>query len=241
MMDLAPAALAAMIDHTFLKADGDAAPIERLCAEARQYGFAAVIVNPAEIEHCVARLAGSRVRVGATVGFPLGQNTTEAKLFETRDAIARGAGEIDMVINQRELRQGHLDPVQREIEGLVALCRPAGVTSKVILECCNLTDPEKVAACRIARQAGCDFVKTSTGTAGGGATVADIRLMRNTVGPEMGVKAAGGIRTLQAAIAMIRAGATRIGTSNGVNLVEELIQGGDARLRACLAEAGDEA
>lgn len=235
---LTPATLAGMIDHTFLKPDGDAAPIEKLCAEARKYGFVMVAINPAEVERCTVLLAGSRVRVGAAIGFPLGQNTTDVKLFEIGDAIARGAGEIDMVINQRELRMGNLGLVRREIEGMVALCRPKKVISKVILECCNLTDQEKVAACLIAREAGCDFVKTSTGLASGGATVADIRLMRETVGPDMGVKASGGVRTLQATVAMIRAGATRIGTSSGVGIVEELIHGGAARLGACLEEPG---
>ena len=230
---ITPASLAAMIDHTFLGASGDAGPIEKLCAEAREYGFAMVAIHPAEIERCVALLRGSSVRVGAAIGFPLGQNTREVKWFETRDAIARGAGEIDMVINQRALRMGDVDLVGSEIAGMAETCRQAGVISKVILECCNLTDDEKIAVCRMAREAGCNFVKTSTGMAAAGARVEDIRLMRDTVGPDMGVKAAGGVRTLEAAVAMIRAGANRIGTSGGVAIVEELTQGGPARLQAC--------
>ena len=212
--------LAGMIDHTFLKPFGTAENIEKLCAEARKYEFAMVAFNPAEVETCVKLLEGSPVRVGAAIGFPLGQTTTECKAFETRDAIAKGATEIDTVINVRALQKGRLDIVKKEIEEMVAICRPAGVICKVILETCYLSDAEKETVCRIAKEAGVDFVKTSTGFGTAGATVEDVALMRRVVGPEIGVKAAGGIRDLDTALAMIKAGATRIGTSSGVTIVE---------------------
>ncbi len=212
--------LAGMIDHTFLKPFGTAENIEKLCAEARKYEFAMVAINPAEVETCVKLLEGSPVRVGAAIGFPLGQTTTECKAFETRDAIAKSATEIDTVINVRALQKGRLDIVKKEIEEMVAICRPAGVICKVILETCYLSDAEKETVCRIAKEAGVDFVKTSTGFGTAGATVEDVALMRRVVGPEIGVKAAGGIRDLDTALAMIKAGATRIGTSSGVTIVE---------------------
>ena len=212
--------LAGMIDHTFLKPFGTAENIEKLCAEARKYEFAMVAINPAEVETCVKLLEGSPVRVGAAIGFPLGQTTTECKAFETRDAIAKGATEIDTVINVRALQKGRLDIVKKEIEEMVAIGRPAGVICKVILETCYLSDAEKETVCRIAKEAGVDFVKTSTGFGTAGATVEDVALMRRVVGPEIGVKAAGGIRDLDTALAMIKAGATRIGTSSGVTIVE---------------------
>lgn len=212
--------LAGMIDHTFLKPFGTAENIEKLCAEARKYEFAMVAINPAEVETCVKLLEGSPVRVGAAIGFPLGQTTTECKAFETRNAIAKGATEIDTVINVRALQKGRLDIVKKEIEEMVAICRPAGVICKVILETCYLSDAEKETVCRIAKEAGVDFVKTSTGFGTAGATVEDVALMRRVVGPEIGVKAAGGIRDLDTALAMIKAGATRIGTSSGVTIVE---------------------
>lgn len=212
--------LAGMIDHTFLKPFGTAENIEKLCDEARKYEFAMVAINPAEVETCVKLLEGSPVRVGAAIGFPLGQTTTECKAFETRDAIAKGATEIDTVINVRALQKGRLDIVKKEIEEMVAICRPAGVICKVILETCYLSDAEKETVCRIAKEAGVDFVKTSTGFGTAGATVEDVTLMRRVVGPEIGVKAAGGIRDLDTALAMIKAGATRIGTSSGVTIVE---------------------
>lgn len=212
--------LAGMIDHTFLKPFGTAENMEKLCAEARKYEFAMVAINPAEVETCVKLLEGSPVRVGAAIGFPLGQTTTECKAFETRDAIAKGATEIDTVINVRALQKDRLDIVKKEIEEMVAICRPAGVICKVILETCYLSDTEKETVCRIAKEAGVDFVKTSTGFGTAGATVEDVALMRRVVGPEIGVKAAGGIRDLDTVLAMIKAGATRIGTSSGVTIVE---------------------
>ncbi len=219
---LTPVSLAAMIDHTYLKAYGTPADIERLCQEARQCRFAMVAVNPAEVVTCVRLLEGSGVRVGAAVGFPLGQKTSATKAFEIRDAIAQGAGEIDMVINIRALQAGNLELVRREILDLVAACQPASVISKVILETCYLTDAQKRLVCQLAVEAGVDFVKTSTGFGAAGATVADVALMRSVVGNRAGVKAAGGIRTLDAVKALLAAGATRIGTSNGVAILEEL-------------------
>ena len=219
---LTPQELAGMIDHTFLKAYGGPEPIEKLCAEAREYGFAMVAVNAAEAERCAELLKGTKTRVGVAISFPLGQMTSAAKAFEIRDAIAKGAGEVDMVQNLRALQSGNDALVLAELENLAKTCREHGVISKVIRENCDLTDEQKVRACELAVKAGVDFVKTSTGFGTGGATVADIALMRRTVGPDMGVKAAGGIRTLDAALDMIRAGATRIGTSAGVAIVEEL-------------------
>ena len=219
---LTPEQLASLIDHTFLKPYGTPADIETLCEEAVRYRFAMVAVNPAETARCAALLKGSGVRTGAAIGFPLGQSTSAAKAFETRDVIAMGAGEIDMVINLRALQAGDAALVLAEIADMAAACRESGVISKVILETCYLSDDEKRSVCRMACEAGADFVKTSTGFGTAGATVADIRLMREAVGPAMGVKASGGVRTLEDALAMIGAGATRIGTSSGVALVETL-------------------
>ncbi|MCD8179334.1 MAG: deoxyribose-phosphate aldolase [Tannerellaceae bacterium] len=216
--------LAGMIDHTFLKPFGTAADIEKLCEEARKYEFAMVAINPAEVETCAELLKDSPVRVGAAIGFPLGQTTRECKAFETRDAIQKGATEIDTVINIRALQKGYIDLVRSEIEDMVAICKPAGVICKVILETCYLTDEEKEIVCRISKEAGVDFVKTSTGFGTAGATVHDIALMRRVVGPEIGVKASGGVRDLESALAMIEAGATRIGTSSGVSIVEAYIE-----------------
>lgn len=212
--------LAGMIDHTYLKPYGTEENMQKLCDEARRYGFAMVAINPAEVTTCAALLADCPVRVGAAIGFPLGQTTTECKAFETRDAIAKGATEIDTVINIRALQKGQIDVVKQEIEDMVAICRPAGVICKVILETCYLSDAEKETVCRIAREAGVDFVKTSTGFGTAGATVHDVALMRRVVGPSIGVKAAGGIRDLDTALALIEAGATRLGTSSGIELVE---------------------
>ena len=219
---ISSAELAGIIDHTFLKPFGLAAPIEKLCAEAREYGFAMVAINPAEIERCVKLLEGTKVHAGAAISFPLGQMTSAAKSFEIRDAIEKGAGEIDMVQNVRALQEGNFNLVFDEIADMAAQCRAHGVISKVILETCYLSDEEKVTTCELAVKAGVDFVKTSTGFGTAGATAADIALMRKTVGPTMGVKAAGGIRDLQATFDMLRAGATRIGTSAGVKIVDEL-------------------
>lgn len=212
--------LAGMIDHTFLKPFGTEADINKLCTEAKEYGFAMVAINPAEVVTCADLLKDSPVRVGAAIGFPLGQTTVECKAFETRDAIEKGATEIDTVINVRALQKGQLDIVTKEIKDMVAICRPKGVICKVILETCYLTDAEKETVCRIAKEAGVDFVKTSTGFGTAGATIHDVALMRRVVGESIGVKAAGGIRDLDTALAMIEAGATRIGTSSGIAIIE---------------------
>lgn len=219
---LTPERLAAMIDHTFLRPFGTAADIEKLCGEAARYRFAMVAVNPAETARCVALLKGTGVHTGAAIGFPLGQTTSETKAFEIRDAMDKGAEEIDMVINIRALQSGDAARVLAEIADMAGVCRSRSVISKVILETCYLTDGEKKEVCRMAREAGADFVKTSTGFGPAGATEADVRLMRAAVGPEMGVKAAGGIRTLDDALALICAGATRLGTSSGVAIVEAM-------------------
>lgn len=223
MSKLTPEKLAGMIDHTFLKPFGTAVNIEKLCEEAKKYKFAMVAINPAEVENCVKLLEGTSVRVGAAIGFPLGQSTVETKAFETEDSIAKGATEIDTVINIRALQSGNEDVVRREIADMVRICKPKGVICKVILETCYLTDAEKKRVCEIAKEEGVDFVKTSTGMGTAGATVEDIALMRSTVGSEIGVKASGGVKDLADAKAMIKAGATRIGTSRGVEIVEELM------------------
>ena len=219
--ELTPQSLAAMIDHTFLKPYGTPADLEKLCREAGEYGFAMVAINPAEVRFCKQLLAGGTVHVGAAIGFPLGQNTSATKAFETADSLQQGADEIDMVINLRALQSGDEGLVRREIHDMVAACRKAGAVSKVILETCYLTDEQKRRVCEISVDEGADFVKTSTGLGTAGATVADVALMRAVVGDRAGVKASGGVRTLEAALAMIEAGATRIGTSNGVAIVEE--------------------
>lgn len=208
--------LAPLIDHTFLKPSGDKAAITNLCAEARRYGFASVCVNPAEVTAAARLLRGSGVKVCTVIGFPLGANTNRTKCFEAADAIQAGADELDLVVNQRLLKYA---PTTCEAELLqwVRTCRTfrSDVTLKLILECCNLTKAEIVRGCKIAQKVGFDFVKTSTGFGAGGATVEDVRLMRKTVGPEMGVKAAGGIRDRATAEAMVEAGATRLGCSAG--------------------------
>lgn len=212
--------LAKYIDHTFLKPDGDADAIRRLCREAKKYGFASVCVNPCEVGLAARLLKGSRVAVCTVVGFPLGQNTFSIKRAEALDAVAHGTTELDFVINVRLLKHDP-DACAAELDGLVAACREArdGLVLKLIIECCFLTDAEKRLACRLAKKAGFDFVKTSTGFGPGGATARDVKLMRRAVGPKMGVKAAGGIRTREDALAMIAAGATRLGCSAGVQIV----------------------
>jgi deoxyribose-phosphate aldolase len=225
---LTPERLAAMIDHTFLKAFGTAADMENLCAEACRYRFACVMVNPAEIERCVGLLQGSGIPVGVTIGFPLGQNTVAVKEFEARDALKRGARELDMVINVRALQAGDTRLLRSEIAAFARACESGQALSKLILETCYLNEQEKRTACAIARDEGIGFVKTSTGMGSGGATVEDIRLMRETVGERVGVKASGGIRDFDSALAMIRAGANRIGTSSGIAIVEALRAQGSA-------------
>ncbi len=215
----AQAGLAGFIDHTLLKPDAARADIDRLCAEAAEHGFATVCVNPCWVARCADALRGSAVGVCSVVGFPLGANTPSIKAAETRQALADGATEIDMVINVGALKSGDVEWVERDIAGVVAACRTAGAVSKVILEMAYLDESEKVTGCILAKAAGAGFVKTSTGFGPGGATVADVQLMRRVVGPEMGVKAAGGVRDVTVAKAMIDAGATRVGASAGVAIV----------------------
>jgi deoxyribose-phosphate aldolase len=217
----APAGVASMIDHTLLRPDATRANIEELCREAAQFKFATVCVNPTWIALAARLLAGSGVGVCSVVGFPLGATTPEIKGYETRRAIFDGATEIDMVINIGALKSGDLRMVERDIESVTTPCRDCGALSKVIIEAALLTDDEKITACTLAKAAGADYVKTSTGFASGGATAADVALMRRVVGSEMGVKAAGGVRDLESVKAMIAAGATRVGASAGVKIVQQ--------------------
>jgi deoxyribose-phosphate aldolase len=210
-----------MIDHTLLKPDATRSDIEKLCREAAEFHFATVCVNPAWIATAAALLRGSGVGVCSVVGFPLGATTPDVKNYETRRAIFDGATEIDMVINIGALKSGDLRTVERDIEAVVDPCRQCGATSKVIIEAALLTDDEKITACTLSKAAGADFVKTSTGFASGGATAADVALMRRVVGAGMGVKAAGGVRDLEGLKAMVAAGATRVGASAGVKIVQE--------------------
>lgn len=213
--------LASLIDHTLLKPDARRQDIETLCEEAIKYQFATVCVNPAWVALCARLLAGSGVLVCTVVGFPLGATTADVKAYETRRVIFDGAREVDTVINVGALKSGDLQTVQRDIEAIVVPCRDAGVLSKVIIEAALLTDDEKVTACTLAKAAGADYVKTSTGFGPGGATVADVALMRRVVGAEMGVKAAGGVRDLDALKAMVAAGATRVGASASVKILAQ--------------------
>ena len=213
-----PADMAPYIDHTLLKAEATANQIDTLCNEAAEHGFASVCVNTTWAARCARRLRGTGVKVAVVVGFPLGAMSGRSKGFEARHAIEDGAKEIDMVINIGALKSGDLKTVEEDIKHVVRVCG-RNVALKVIIETALLTDEEKITACRIAKEAGADFVKTSTGFSSAGATVHDVALMRKTVGPKMGVKAAGGVRSFEDALAMIRAGATRLGTSSGVAIV----------------------
>jgi deoxyribose-phosphate aldolase len=217
----APETVAALIDHTLLKPDATREDIERLCSEAAEFRFATVCVNPTWVSTCSQRLTGTGVGVCAVVGFPLGATTHDVKHFETRRVIFDGAREVDMVINIGALKSGELRVVDRDIAAVTEPCRDCGVLSKVIIEAAYLTDEQKVTSCALALAAGADFVKTSTGFGPGGATVADVALMRRVVGGEMGVKAAGGVRDLEAVKAMVAAGASRVGASAGVKIVQQ--------------------
>ena len=221
-MHLTRASLATYMDHTLLKPEATAADIDRIVAEARQYGTASVCVNPYWVTRVAAGLAGSGVKTCTVIGFPLGATSTASKVAETRDATAHGAQEIDMVINIGELKAGNDDAVRSDISAVANATHGAGALLKVIIETCLLSDEEKRRACELSVAGGADFVKTSTGFSTGGATTADITLMRETVGPELGVKASGGIRTLEAAEAMIEAGATRLGVSAAASILEEV-------------------
>jgi deoxyribose-phosphate aldolase len=220
----APSGVAAMIDHTLLKPDATRQAIEELCREAAQFRFATVCVNPTWVALCARLLAGSGVGVCSVVGFPLGATTADVKRYETQRAIFDGAREIDMVINIGALKSGDLHVVERDIEAVVTPCRDCGALSKVIIEAALLTEDEKVTACTLAKAAGADYVKTSTGFGPGGATAADVALMRRVVGADMGVKAAGGVRDLDSVNAMIAAGASRVGASAGVKIVQQARQ-----------------
>lgn len=216
--------LAAMFDHTNLKAFASEQDFELLCREAAENHFAMVAINSSPVALCKRLLEGSGVHVGAAISFPLGQTTVETKVFETENAIQNGADEIDYVLNVGELKQGNLDYIRREMESIVAICRKNRVICKVIFENCYLTRDEIRSAAQIAREVGPDFIKTSTGFGTGGATVEDVRLMKETVGDKVRVKAAGGIRDLDTCLAMIEAGAERIGTSSSLKILEEYNQ-----------------
>ena len=212
--------LAKMIDHTLLKPDATQQEIAQLCFEARKYEFASVCVNPTWVKLCAQLLQGSSAKVCTVIGFPLGATSSETKAFETKTAIDQGATEIDMVINIGALKARDLETVAKDIRGVVNAAHSRNIIVKVIIETALLADEEKTIACLISKEAGADFVKTSTGFAGGGATVHDVALMRKVVGPEMGVKASGGVRTFEDAESMIKAGATRIGASAGVKIIQ---------------------
>jgi deoxyribose-phosphate aldolase len=217
--------MAHYIDHTVLKPEATHDQIHKLCDEALEYRFAAVCVNPIWIHEVAQRLCGSQVKPCTVVGFPLGATMTDVKVYETRRAIFDGAREIDMVINIGALKSGLDDVVERDIRQVVAACHENEATCKVIIEAALLDEAEKVKACVLAKEAQADFVKTSTGFSKGGATIEDVALMRHVVGPQVGVKAAGGIRSFEEAKQMIQAGATRIGASVGVKIVKEAVTG----------------
>jgi deoxyribose-phosphate aldolase len=214
--------IAALIDHTILRADATEQDVKQTCAEARQYGFASVCVNGYWVPVVASELAGSTVKVCTVSGFPLGAMSTEAKLAETEIAIRSGAHEVDMVINVGVLKSGERDSVRREIASLAAACHEGGAILKVILETALLTDELKRIACHLSKEAGADFVKTSTGFSTAGANEGDVALMRNSVGASMGVKASGGIRTLHDVEKMVAAGATRIGASASVSIIQSI-------------------
>jgi deoxyribose-phosphate aldolase len=228
--------IGAMIDHTLLKPEATADQVAQLCYEARKYGFASVCVNPTHVQLCAQLLRGSPVKVCTVVGFPLGATPPEVKAFETQQAIDEGAGEIDMVINIGAIKSKDYEHATRDVRAVVRAAHAKGAIVKVIIEAALLSDEEKIAACLICKEVGADFVKTSTGFGPGGATVADVALMRKVVGPGMGVKAAGGIRNLADAQKMVDAGANRIGASAGIKIVAEA--SGEAKPEANPASAG---
>ncbi|WP_077214024.1 deoxyribose-phosphate aldolase [Bacillus dakarensis] len=213
--------IASYIDHTLLKAEAQKGQIEKLCEEAKEYSFASVCVNPTWVKTASELLRGSEVKVCTVIGFPLGATTSETKAFETKNAIENGATEVDMVINIGALKDGNDEAVEKDIRAVVEAAKGKAIT-KVIIETSLLTDEEKVRACQLSVKAGADFVKTSTGFSTSGASVEDIALMRKTVGPELGVKASGGVRSAEDAAKMIEAGATRIGASSGIAIVQGL-------------------
>lgn len=218
--------IASYIDHTLLKAETTREQIIKLCAEAAEFEFASVCVNPSWVETAAAELKDSKVKVCTVIGFPLGASTSETKAFETQDAISNGAGEIDMVINIGALKSGDSETVKKDIQAVVDAAKGKAIV-KVIIETALLTDEEKVLASRLSKEAGADFVKTSTGFSTAGANAQDVKLMRETVGAELGVKASGGVRSLEDVQAMIDAGATRIGASSGVQIMQGLSSDSD--------------
>lgn len=220
------------IDHTILKPDATVDQVKKICDEAKQHGFASVCVNPSNIGFVAQQLEGSGVAPCCVVGFPLGATLPEVKAYETKVCIAQGAKEVDMVINVGAAKSGNWTLVQRDIEEVVNAAKGKAIV-KVIIETCLLTDDEKVKACTAAKAAGADFVKTSTGFSTGGATVADVRLMRQTVGASMGVKASGGVRDYASAMEMLKAGASRLGTSSGVSIAK-VIAGGAPEQKGCI-------
>ncbi|KZR60521.1 2-deoxyribose-5-phosphate aldolase [Bacillus badius] len=213
--------VAKIIDHTLLKPETTKDQVKKLCEEARAYEFASVCINPVWVAYASEQLQGTKVKVCTVIGFPLGATTSTVKAFETKEAIENGATEVDMVINIGALKAGDDETVLKDIQAVTASARGKALT-KVIIETSLLTDEEKERACRLAVEAGADYVKTSTGFSTGGATEEDIRFMRNTVGPDIGVKASGGVRSQEDALNMIKAGATRIGASSGVQIVQGL-------------------
>ncbi|HAT02305.1 MAG TPA: deoxyribose-phosphate aldolase [Oribacterium sp.] len=219
-MEITKKNVAGIIDHTNLKPEASEEQITKLCEEAKEYGFASVCVNPGYVALAAEALKGSTVNVCTVIGFPLGATTSASKAFEAKDAIANGATEVDMVVNIGMIKSGKWDYVKDDIKAVVDAAN--GVLVKVIIETCLLTDDEKVKVCQLAKEAGADFVKTSTGFSKWGAKPEDVALMRKTVGPEMGVKASGGIHTAEEAIACINAGATRLGVSAGIAVVNGL-------------------
>jgi deoxyribose-phosphate aldolase len=221
MSQLTASEVAALIDHTVLKADATEADIRKLCDEARTYGFASVCINPSWVTLAARLLKDAKPKVCTVIGFPLGATTTVAKVCETEEALADGAKEIDMVINIGLLKSDKPDGVEQDIRVVSDAAHKSGAICKVIIETCLLTREEKTLASQLAKNAAADFVKTSTGFSTSGATIDDVKLMRETVGPAMGVKASGGVRSLADLRAMFAAGATRIGTSSGVKIVEE--------------------
>lgn len=213
--------ISSMIDHTLLKAETTKEMIEKLCSEAIEYHFKAVCINPTYVEYCANLLKNSDVKVATVIGFPLGANTKEVKVFETTDAINNGAEEIDMVINIGALKDRDYNKVKDDIEAVINASKGKAIV-KVIIETCLLTEEEKIKACELSMEAGADFVKTSTGFSTGGATIEDVKLMKSVVGDRFEVKASGGVRDLQTAKNMIDAGATRLGTSSGVDIVKSI-------------------
>jgi deoxyribose-phosphate aldolase len=220
-----PSGVASLIDHTLLKADASRQEIEKLCREAREFNFATVCINPHWVRLAASLLRGSSTGVCTVVGFPLGATTTDVKQYETRRVIYDGASEVDMVINIGALKSGDLGLVERDIAAVVSACRDCRVLSKVIIEAALLTDEEKITACTLSKAAGADYVKTSTGFGPGGATVADVELMRRVVGPDVGVKAAGGVKNYEALKSLVTAGASRVGASAGVKIIQEAAGG----------------